>query len=635
MEAGKHRTLFRSFSDDSFSLTPGWKRLEDILTGDGGAYGLHGPRGSGKSWLMLRAIQQAKQAGGIGLWFPCPSEYADASEFLSALSDNLANEVEQRYIRDGFWWQGTRWLQRGLTLIVAASIVAVVASDAAHGLTRGVTNFFGMPSAEFWAATGAGLAALCLLALVQFARVSRPVGRVVRQATAIRERIRYNTTLRHGNEVGLSGALHLTGTFKRTRQKDLDERPTTVASLVFDFRRLAESITAATGRRLVIGIDELDKINDEEAARKLLRDIKGIFEIPGVFFLVSVSQEAATALHLGALQRKGRNEFNSSFYTVIEMQPLDPAGVAAVAAARGHLVTRALARLLCLLSIGNVRELVRLADDWSQLPQDGIAVRSDGDGLTEADCQLARRVLAAEASTLQREIVRACGPTADRVLPEVWKALPESAFESPDEFAALSQSAIYDFWNLGEPDPAWREKVTESWRRFLIRLFVAGRVIPVLSRTDSAESDCAEICDLRDVLIMAGYSTPVAMLMLKVRFGEDLASPYTKPPRRPILPPCLLRYPSVVFTKRGPGEAVDVPTSSHEANEAGQAISAGNAAGQVGSAEATLLIMSQLSLEDLAQLDDSVVANILRDLLERRRCGIEPGERYQNHGSTV
>ncbi|MGO9778492.1 MAG: hypothetical protein ACLPQY_01795 [Streptosporangiaceae bacterium] len=78
-----------------------------------------------------------------------------------------------------------------------------------------------------------------------------------------------------------------------------------------------------------------------------------------------------------------------------------------------------------------------------------------------------------------------------------------------------------------------------------------------------------------------------------------------------------------------------MPTSGHEANEAGREIDASGTAGEVHSAETGLLIMSRLSLEDLGQLDDSVVANVLRDLVERRRCGAGPGERYSLHDSTL
>lgn len=552
-------TFFRSYSDDMFCPTPCWQRLADILTGNGGAYGLYGPRGSGKSWLMLRAIRQVELAGGMGLWFPCPSEYSEAAEFLSALSDNLASVVERRLIRENAGRAAVRWLQGGLALVVAVPVLAAVVSYAAHGLTGRQPTLFSVLPADVWAATGAALAALCLLAVAQLVRANGPAGRLARQATAVRERIRYSEALKTGSEIGVSAAFHLAGAFKRTRGRDLDERPTTVASLVFDFRRLAEAIVAATGKTLVIGIDELDKIDDPAAARKLLRDIKGMFEIAGVFFLVSVSEEAANALQLGALQGNGRNEFNSSFYTVIEMPPLGPADVTEIAAVRDRPLRPALARLLCLLSAGNMRELVRLADGWPRCPPDAIEERSGERGLDDEDCELARRVLAAEAGTLVRDVVRACGPTADQVLPDVWGALPESAFASADEFEALSQSAIRDFWNLGQPDPAWREKLTEPWRRFLIRLFVVGRVLPVAPGPANAGSGHSEICDLRDLLIMTGQSTPVALLMLKARFGDDLAGRYSKPPRRGILPACHLRYRGVVFMRRGSGRRLACP----------------------------------------------------------------------------
>ena len=87
------------------------------------------------------------------------------------------------------------------------------------------------------------------------------------------------------------------------------ERPATLSSLVTDFRALAEEAGKVAGR-VVIGIDELDKMNDPEKVRALLRDIKGVFEVPRVHFFVSVSDEAARSLNLGALT--GRDEFNSS-----------------------------------------------------------------------------------------------------------------------------------------------------------------------------------------------------------------------------------------------------------------------------------------------------------------------------------
>jgi hypothetical protein len=176
----------------------------------------------------------------------------------------------------------------------------------------------------FWWVTGAVVAILIFIYIAEFVYAISKKGRLVREATALRERIRFTTSLRLGAEISISGGNPLAAGFKRSRDKALDERPTTVASLVFDFRNLAELIAKTVHGPIVIGIDELDKIENADAVRELLRDVKGIFEVTGVHFLVSVSEEAMATLQLGTLRSDGRNEFNSSFYTVITLPPLDP-----------------------------------------------------------------------------------------------------------------------------------------------------------------------------------------------------------------------------------------------------------------------------------------------------------------------
>jgi hypothetical protein len=113
--------------------------------------------------------------------------------------------------------------------------------------------------------------------------------------------------------VGLTGAEYVIVAAEdglhQFRAADVDqvdaERPVTVASLVFDFRNLARLISHVLPGPLVIGIDELDKVTDPEIMRALLREIKGIFEIPGVFFFVAMSEEAAGALQRGPLLAPG------------------------------------------------------------------------------------------------------------------------------------------------------------------------------------------------------------------------------------------------------------------------------------------------------------------------------------------
>jgi hypothetical protein len=51
--------------------------------------------------------------------------------------------------------------------------------------------------------------------------------------------------------------------------------------------------------------------------------------------------------------------------------------------------------------------------------------------------------------------------------------------------------------------------------------------------------------------------------------------------------------------------------------------------------ERGLLDLADLSLEDLSGLDNSVVAKVIRDLVEHRRCGSDSTERFSNFESTL
>ncbi|MGH3299246.1 MAG: hypothetical protein ACRDP7_46390, partial [Trebonia sp.] len=72
--------------------------------------------------------------------------------------------------------------------------------------------------------------------------------------------------------------------------------------------------------RLVIGIDELDKM-DSGSARDFLNEIKAIFGIPSCLYLVSVSDEALRLYEQRMIF--GRTAFDSAFDEVVRVEPLD------------------------------------------------------------------------------------------------------------------------------------------------------------------------------------------------------------------------------------------------------------------------------------------------------------------------
>ena len=91
--------------------------------------------------------------------------------------------------------------------------------------------------------------------------------------------------------------LNLAGSYAKQRA----EQPVTLPELVDTFRgysaRVASWQQSAHGRegRVVIGIDEVDKIRDSDRAEAFLNDIKAIFGVPGCLYLVSLSEDAMPA----------------------------------------------------------------------------------------------------------------------------------------------------------------------------------------------------------------------------------------------------------------------------------------------------------------------------------------------------
>lgn len=354
------------------------------------------------------------------------------------------------------------------------------------------------------------------------------------------ERIRYSTTLTHGSQAGASagqGLLSITS----SQQRELIERPTTISSLVHDFRRLGRH-TAEVVRpgRVVIAIDELDKMSDPDKVRALLRDIKGIFEIEGVQFLVSVSHEAARALRLSG--NADRNEFNSSFYTAVELPPLKPAECTALLTVRERLglrdrigslearrpalggserdrIDHQISRLrerstdapphedvrrrwaaVGVLAAGNPRETIRLAD---------LADEKHDSTLADPARAAIAAVLGAELREFRREaLVAGSGRLTENEQTGMYNAVAR-LLDDDEALLAGAETAVADLWTPEWGRTTWHTLFAEEWRRLLIRLqagaWMAG---------DDRLSDEATLVRLSSVIAEASLSAMAARLML-------------------------------------------------------------------------------------------------------------------------
>jgi hypothetical protein len=76
----------------------------------------------------------------------------------------------------------------------------------------------------------------------------------------------------------------------------------------------------AKEHRIIVAIDELDKVDSDVKAGQFLNDLKGIFYVPECFYLVSVSEEALSNFELRGLPF--RDAFDSAFDEVAHFRYL-------------------------------------------------------------------------------------------------------------------------------------------------------------------------------------------------------------------------------------------------------------------------------------------------------------------------
>jgi hypothetical protein len=144
---------------------------------------------------------------------------------------------------------------------------------------------------------------------------------IVARAEAERRRLSYLRTV----SAELSGAINRWGIqFGRRSTNQLAEQPVSLPDLVESYRDFVVAVTTwlrrQSGRhgRLIVGIDEIDRIADPDDAERFLNSIKPIFGIYGCTYFVTVSEEALARFERRLV--RARTAVESAFDEVVRLE---------------------------------------------------------------------------------------------------------------------------------------------------------------------------------------------------------------------------------------------------------------------------------------------------------------------------
>ncbi|MBB4677600.1 hypothetical protein [Crossiella cryophila] len=317
--------------------------------------GVSGPRGVGKSTL-LRRLCGRDLADHLTVFVPAPTSY-DRREFLVHLFQTVCEQVVRAspggLAEPGATPSGRRLLGTGL---VALGALIAVLGFGWELVSAGRGWVTGNPEV----AIGIGGLVLALAGVFVAEADARAERRRGREASSVVTLARQNLRalrFQRKDTANRTGGMKLAAglEFSAGRGREHTELVRGYPELVGDLREFLELL--GQDGKVVIGIDELDKIDTAEDAERFLNDLKSLFGVRGCHFLVSVSEDALAAFDLRALTV--RSTFDSAFDEVVAVSRLDLARARQLLAGRALVLPEPFLWLCHSLAGGLPRDLLR------------------------------------------------------------------------------------------------------------------------------------------------------------------------------------------------------------------------------------------------------------------------------------
>jgi Cdc6-like AAA superfamily ATPase len=356
--------------------------VQQFVTGHrASALGLAGPRGVGKS-TILRFLTSMDNT--LGIYIPAPVRY-EPNELLARMFEKLANEylAEDRK-------RSTR-KRRGLFSVPPATIVALllIFYGTIGFLAAGVYLIMRDPQFKMDATRWLGVFLLlsCIAFFFYLGRRYRqgrqnqrsilleesPVGR----AQSIIRNLRWQRQRTSSSSIETKpwgGLLRLSSDTSATATERDIGRPRLVADFQ-DFIRMIREEYEAEPPRIIIAIDELDKLASVDDLISVINEIKDVLHIEGTHVIVSVSREALSRFLLRGLPY--RDVFDSTFDEIIEVPMLGPAEAVEVLKKRAIDFPVSWGLACYVLSAGLPRDLLRYGRRCVAIYQETNATRND------------------------------------------------------------------------------------------------------------------------------------------------------------------------------------------------------------------------------------------------------------------
>jgi hypothetical protein len=307
-------------------------RLDELIDSlPGGSIGIAGPRGAGKTTLIRSFCTGSRaRADDVATLQSAPVEYS-ARDFVLHLFVSLCYEVLGQTEDNQFTAQSTHpaeSLRRGFRspprLLLLGGVFLILGGLALFGL---FVRDISVDPRLAW-----GLVMVwCGLLLVYVAMPSLFTGtppvtddgdeqRVLLRAAATRrlQELRFQQTISSSWTGGAKAPVGLQATV--SRGSTLARIQLSFPELVTMLRQFMELVARKGKGRLIVGIDELDKLPSDDTARQFLNELKAIFGVRGCYYLISISEEA-----MANFDRRGlpfRDVFDSSFDDVVNVSYL-------------------------------------------------------------------------------------------------------------------------------------------------------------------------------------------------------------------------------------------------------------------------------------------------------------------------